>query len=127
MSDEHDEERDDEQSESELDAPKPCPFCGGEVLISFPDNPKPRIDCQQCNAAMVADYNETRDELLTQWNMRLPEASVTLKARRWEQMARHLMQVVAYIETSFTLLREQDPRLAELLAEEAKALNEACR
>jgi Lar family restriction alleviation protein len=111
----------------ELVTPKPCPFCGGEVLISFPDNPKPRIDCQQCSAAMVADDNETRDELLTQWNMRLPEAAVTLKARRWEQMARCLMQVIGYIEGSFALLRTQDPRLAELLAEEAKALNEAGR
>jgi len=49
---------------------KPCPFCGGEVLMTYDEYGNPYATCRACDAR--ADDGDTRDQAIAAWNRRTP-------------------------------------------------------
>lgn len=48
---------------------KPCPFCGGEAIVSGCDDTLWSVICKKCAASI--DYNETKQEAIEAWNRRV--------------------------------------------------------
>ena len=54
---------------------KPCPFCGGKAIVSGCDDTLWSVICKKCAASI--DYNETKQEAIESWNLRI-EPTFTL-------------------------------------------------
>lgn len=48
---------------------KPCPFCGGEAIVSGCDDTLWSVICKKCAASI--DYNDTKQEAIIAWNRRV--------------------------------------------------------
>lgn len=47
----------------EVEEPKPCPFCGGDVVVN-----RMFITCQECGLEI---YGQTEHEVIQKWNRRV--------------------------------------------------------
>ena len=54
---------------SMTDELKPCPFCGGEARIFYPDCTFARVGCRQCRT--VSNGYATQQEAIDAWNRRV--------------------------------------------------------
>lgn len=44
---------------------KPCPFCGGEAVVTLAG-----VSCSRCQGTMVVDLNATEQDAIDAWNTR---------------------------------------------------------
>ena len=44
---------------------KPCPFCGGEAVVTLAG-----VSCTKCQGTMVVDFNATDQDAIDAWNTR---------------------------------------------------------
>lgn len=56
---------------------KPCPFCGGEAVIFYPDCTFPRVACKKCKT--TSNRYDSIQEAVDEWNRRSEESEIKLK------------------------------------------------
>lgn len=75
----------------------PCPFCGGEVVISDEKIDATRevynFHCHNCDMVTFYDFPNDKEKAIETWNTRTPMANIVEKVGRKDRVSQRLHEV----------------------------------